>query len=211
MNKAVRKPQSTVRPSRTVKIFLWIIVVLFILLLFSNYCVVRDGGKYCHFNVKHIPDVSTGLLLGTAKYYPGRRINPYYAYRIDAAIRLYESRKIKRLIVSGTVSEFGYNEPEIMRKDLIKHGIKKDHILLDNQGSRTFKSVRNAVCRFSSDSLIIISQPFHNERAVFIARRYGIQAWGYNAFNLLSGTGFKIALRERFARMRAVWDVTFNI
>src|SRR3954463_15492574 len=66
-----------------------------------------------------IPYNNAGLLLGTSKYIHDSYANPYYQYRIDAALALKKAGKIKYIIISGDNSRVDYNEPELMRNDLI--------------------------------------------------------------------------------------------
>ena len=64
---------------------------------------------------------------------------------------------------------------------------------------------------FSQDSITVISQKFHNERAIYIAERIGLHAIGYNAKDVPSKYGFKTVLREKFARVKVIMDFIFNI
>lgn len=103
--------------------------------------------------------------------------NVFFSTRIEAAKTLYERGKIKHILVSGDNSTAAYNEPESMRKALLKAGIPKEDITLDYAGFRTLDSVVRANVIFGQENgFTIISQPFHVERALFLARANGIDA-----------------------------------
>ncbi|MCF6365036.1 MAG: YdcF family protein [Bacteroidales bacterium] len=162
--------------------------------------------KLCYNDIDEIPKNKVGLLLGTSKYI-GKSLNYYYKYRIDAAVELYKKGKIKYILVSGDNSAASYNEPQTFKDDLVKRGIPAKRIYLDYAGFRTFDSVIRSKEVFGQESITFISQQFHNERAIFIAKHNGINAVGYNAKDLHGRNGLKTRIRERFARIKAILDV----
>jgi SanA protein len=147
-----------------------------------------------------------GLLLGTSKYLSNGKINGYWKYRIDATVELYKKSKIKYVIISGDNSKSTYDEPTDMKNELVKRGIPESVIFLDYAGFRTFDSVIRAQKVFSQTEFTVISQQFHNERAIVIARHYGIKAIGYNAKDVTAYNGFKTKVREKFARVKLFLD-----
>ncbi|PVX52627.1 SanA protein [Balneicella halophila] len=157
-----------------------------------------------------IPSNDVGLLLGTSKYVRKGRINLYYKYRIEATVALFRDGKIQYVLVSGDNSTQSYNEPTTMQKDLIKAGIPPEKIYLDYAGFRTFDSVVRSKVVFGQDNITIISQPFHNKRALFIAQHKGINAIAFNARSVNPHYGFKTNLREIFARCKMVLDLIFG-
>lgn len=162
-------------------------------------------------DIAKIPHHKVGLVLGTAKYLSGNRINLFYQYRIDAAVTLFNAGKVDYLLVSGDNRTKYYNEAKTMQEDLLAAGIPKDRIVLDYAGLRTLDSVVRANKVFGQDSMTIISQQFHNERALFIANSNKIDAVAFNAkspgINQLS---VKVWLRERFARVKMFIDLFIN-
>lgn len=151
-----------------------------------------------------------GLLLGTAKYVRGGGVNLYYRYRIEAAEMLYKSGKISFILISGDNSKEHYNEPETMKADLVARGIPAEKIFLDYAGFRTLDSIVRCKDIFGERRITIISQPFHNQRAVFLANRKGVQAIAYNAQDVPQQYGVKVLLREKLARVKMVLDLVFN-
>ena len=137
--------------------------------------------------------------------------NLFYTTRIEAARMLYERGKIHHILVSGDNSTAAYNEPEAMRKSLVKAGIPERDITLDYAGFRTLDSVVRASEVFGQGSgFTIISQPFHVERALFIARANHIDAIGYGSANISIELGLRTYIREIGARWIAVYDVLFG-
>ena len=130
-------------------------------------------------------------------------MNPYYKYRIKAATDLMKAGNIKYLVISGDNGRKEYNEPEMMRDDLIKAGIDSTSIYLDYAGFRTLDSIVRLKEIFGQDSVTVISQLFHNERALYIASKEGIVA---NGFNAKDGYAEGVMLREKLARVKVFVD-----
>jgi SanA protein len=187
-----------------------IIAVILLTILACDQMIVYNAKGKLYSNVDSIPFNKVGLLLGTSKYAAGNRDNPFYDYRIDAAAKLLHSGKIKYLVISGDNGRKEYNEPESMRSDLIKHGVDSSVIYLDYAGFRTFDSIVRLKVIFGQDAVTIISQPFHNERAIYIASREGVNAIGFNANNVSRRVGFVTAVREKIARVKVFVDFLFN-
>ncbi|MGL5683726.1 MAG: SanA/YdcF family protein [Marinifilaceae bacterium] len=155
----------------------------------------------------YIAESQVVLLLGTAKHLKSGAVNPYYQYRIDATIELFNTNKIKHIVISGDNSRKDYNEPQDMRDDLIKRGIPFNYISLDYAGFNTYDSILRMKHIFNQDSFIVVSQKFHCDRAVYIAHWNGLNAWGYHARDLDKHRGIKVQLREKLARVKMFLDL----
>ncbi|WP_294281876.1 ElyC/SanA/YdcF family protein [uncultured Chryseobacterium sp.] len=201
------------------KKFIKNILILFLLLFvagivfigWANYSIKENSDPYISYNVSDLPQTKTALLLGTSKNLDNGLPNAYFYNRIQAAIDLYKSGKIKYIIVSGDNSRKDYNEPEDMQLTLMKYGIPEDRIYADFAGFRTLDSVVRAKEIFGQKKIIIISQKFHNERAVFLGRKNGIEAFGYNANDVSKNAGFKTHMREYLAKAKVHWDLLFGV
>lgn len=185
-------------------------LITFTLTYFANRAVIKGSKAYITSNLSDLKPLKTGLLLGTSKTLKNGKKNAYFYLRIDAAVALYNSSKIKFIIVSGDNSSKQYNEPQDMKDELVKRGIPAHVIYLDYAGFRTLDSVIRARKIFGQSSFIIISQRFHNERAVYIARSNGIEAYGYNAKDVKAFHGIKTKIREYFARDKVFIDAFFG-
>lgn len=173
----------------------------------ANYRIETSTREFIKNDTDELPYCKTALLLGTSKILRHQQINEYFYRRIAATVDLYKSGKIKYIIVSGDNSVEIYNEPLDMKRDLMRNGVPDSVIYMDFAGFRTFDSVVRAREVFDQDTVIIVSQEFHNQRAVFIAQKTGLVAYGYNAEDVDASTGFKTRVREFFARLKVFWDV----
>lgn len=193
------------------KIFLLLMVAGIIFIAWANYSIKKDSDAFVSYNITDVPETKTALLLGTSKNLNNGLPNAYFYNRIQATVDLYKAGKIKNIIVSGDNSRKDYNEPEDMLLTLIQYGIPQDKIFLDHAGFRTLDSVIRAKEIFGQTKLVIISQKFHNERAVFLARQNGIEAFGYNAKDVNKYDGFKTNMREYLAKAKAYYDLILGI
>jgi SanA protein len=172
-----------------------------------DYAVVSGAEEYLYDDASIIPHNRVGLLLGTSKYTSNNNQNQYFNNRIQAAAALFHAKKIDYILISGDNSFTYYNEPQMMLEDLIKLQVPREKIYLDYAGFRTLDSVIRAKKIFGLNQLTVISQKFHNERAIFIARKNGIDAVGFNAKDVDKFFGFKTKIREKFARVKVVIDL----
>lgn len=183
-------------------------VVAFLLAPLSLHVYISwNARSNVYFNPLETPEKEAALLLGTAKFMTSGYINPYFRYRINAAVRLWKAGKVRRILVSGDNSTPYYNEPRDMKASLIAAGVPDSVILMDRGGVRTFDSVVRARRVFRLPSVAIISQAFHLERALFIARAQDLPACGFAARN--SGdpnSNFRLTIREMYARVLTFLD-----
>jgi len=189
-----------------IRSFLLIMVSGLLTVYLCNRAIVQSAKGHLYTDTKEIPFNRVGLLLGTSKAGRNGHNNPYYDYRIQAAIKLLREQKIKYLVISGDNGREEYNEPEMMKADLVNAGIDSSVIYLDYAGFRTFDSIKRLKDIFGQDSVTVISQQFHNERAVYIATKEGISAIGFNAADVSSRQGFKTQVREKMARVKVFVD-----
>lgn len=192
-------------------IFLVLITIPAFLLLVSNVIVEQSAKGKTYSNVSEIKKSKVGLVLGTSKHLSSGAINPYFQGRIDAAVELIANGKVDFLIVSGDNGTENYDEPTDFKRELVKRGTAEKQIFLDYAGFRTLDSVVRAKEIFGQKDITIISQRFHNERAIYLARHYGIDAVGFNAKDVPSSLDFKTQIREYFARTKAFLDIMMNV
>ena len=164
-----------------IKGILMSILAIVIIIASCNMIVIHYSKDKLYDNAKDIPYKEVGLLLGTSPRTKDGHANIYYAYRVEAAVKLYKAKKIGRILISGDGREKNYDEPKYIRRDLIKRGIPANKIILDRKGLRTFDSVIRAKEVYGYSEFTVISQKFHNERAVFLARHNDMDAIGFNA------------------------------
>ncbi|MEB8285417.1 YdcF family protein [Aeromonas veronii] len=184
-----------------------LLLALIAMLLGYSEWIVSDARHYTHDKVDEVPYNRVAVVLGTSKYLSGGGPNHYFRYRIKAAAELYNNAKVDFIIVSGDNATVQYNEPRQMRRALIKAGIPASAIYMDFAGFRTLDSVVRAREVFGQDRFTVVSQGFHNERAIFIARHFGIDAVGFNAEDPSAYQGIRTRVREVFARLMGLLDL----
>ena len=176
-----------------------------LLMMFANFWVfsLTDGRTYD--KISKIPPRETALVLGTSPKMMSGAANPYFISRMEAVSLLYHHGKIKNIIVSGEKSK-GYDEPAAMKKFLIyQEGIPEDIILEDPKGFNTHASILRSKNVYKRKNIIIVTQGFHNIRALFFARNNSMNALGFNAQEISKPESFyRNQFREFFARILAV-------
>lgn len=187
-------------------------LVCFALLLICNQVIVNNAKGKTFSDVNSICSTEVGLLLGTTPQSRiGRRSNQFFKYRIDAAENLYKAGKIKKILISGDENSLdGVNEVTSMRDSLIVRGVPTNDIILDGKGYRTICSVTNANKVYGLKSFTIISQQFHNERAIYQAEHLGLDLKNIQAFNAempTSRRAYLTTIREYFARVKMFLDL----
>ncbi len=192
---------------RRVSILLLIIIAMLISVFAIDRYISHTVTSQIYTVADDVPQKKVGLLLGTSKYLGGNRENLFYKYRIQATVALFKAGKIRYILISGDNSRKDYSEPEMMQADLIAMGIPKEKIFLDYAGFRTLDSIVRCKLVFDEDDIVIISQRFHNERALYLANSNNVKAIAYNAQDVPDNVGLKTMLREKLARTKMMLDL----
>ena len=210
-------PFTKERLMRTIYIYAgWTTAIIAVLciacLLICNHIVVKNAKGKVFSETDSITPTKWGLLLGTTPQTRiGNRQNLFYKNRIDAAVQLYKAGKIEKILVSGAEKSLeGVNEVVCMRDSLVARGVDAGAIVLDGKGNRTLESVVRAVNVYGIHRFIVISQRFHNERAIYQAEHLDLDVsgiTGFNADDVHTSTSFLIYLREYLARVKMFLDL----
>lgn len=180
------------------------VILLLIILVFSYVYVSISAKNQIYQPTETIPLYHTALLLGTSKYMNNGKVNLFFTYRCNAALELWQQGYIKRVIISGDSSSPTYDEPELMKNELIKNGFPDSLMVLDKKGFNTKSSI--LFCKLQDiDSLVVVSQQFHNERAIVLSNSLGINAIGYSADGVYTSYGIRVWIREWFSRVKLVF------
>jgi SanA protein len=172
-----------------------------------NVMIHLETKGYIYSDAASAPTAVAVLVPGAALEGP-RVLSPIFVERVDLAIALYTAKKVSKILVSGDNSTLAHNEVNPARTYLLAKGIPDEDIFLDHAGFDTYSSLYRARDVFGVTSLIIATQSFHLPRAVFIARKLGIDAYGVPA-----DTGPVLAynyVREVFADEKAIFDLLFE-
>ena len=186
-----------------------VVVVVVAVAVFAGcaYMVDRAGRGRVYDRIDEIPERQLGLVLGTSKHRPDGGPNPFFENRIDAAVKLYRAGKVRHLLVSGDNHLNGYNEPVDMRDALVAQGVPAGVITLDYAGLRTLDSIVRAEKIFRLKQFTIISQRDHDNRALLIAKYYGMDTIAYAADDVDFHYAPMAHIHEWLAEVKVVLDL----
>ncbi len=183
------------------------VIALFVAVAAVCYMAVTLAGRrHTTSRISALPNEACLVVLGAPPLRSDGRPGRYYERRLRAAEAIYKQGKAAKLMLSGAKHP-EYSEPQSMLHDLTQRGLPASAFLLDETGYRTWLSVRAAKQQFDGQPIVFVSQRFHNERAIFLARALGMNAMGYNAEHVGGTKALQVWIREVGSRMRAFYDV----
>lgn len=189
------------------RVFILLVVVGVGLVILNHRHVQAVSSPYLFQEIGELPHHKVALVLGTSKYAAGGYVNLFYEYRLNAALEVFQQGKADYLLLSGDNGTKEYNEPAMMREDLIARGVPADRIYLDYAGFRTLDSVVRAKAIFGQERFICISQPFHLDRAIYLGRKKGIEVAGFAAQSVDPSYSRSVYVREYLARVKMQLDL----
>jgi len=184
----------------------WLVVILLFFVMAINFRIENAYDGYIFKKSDQLPDIETALVLG-ASVKPNKEMSDVFKDRVDVSIDLYRNGKVKKILVSGDSKDVYYDEVGAAQKYLLKEGIPQDDIILDKSGFDTYMSINRAKEVFGLDSFIIVTQNFHLPRAIYIARKLGIDAYGVSADLHRYDIEERMFYREKLANVKAFFDV----
>jgi SanA protein len=158
-------------------------------------------------DLANVPERPVALVLGCAPTLANGRPNRYFTARMKTAADLFHTGKCRYLLVSGDNGRSVYDEPTSMRDALVALGVPESAIVRDYAGFDTLDSVLRAKEVFSQETLLVVSQRFHNERAICIGQHHGMDLYGVNAVDVSGPLGVKVRFREKLARVKTLLDL----
>ena len=205
----VSSPASLWR-GRGIWIVLGLILVLGADLLWMGVGFPRAGRDRV-YTAASLPAVHLPVLILGAGVLPDREPTQVLQSRLDTGLELFRQGKGSWFLVSGDNRALNYNEPKAMRRWLLKREVPPELVISDYAGRRTYDSLRRAQAVFGVNRMIIVTSDFHLARALYLARRLGLDAYGVaaptDAHTLRQRLG--LYLREYVARHLATWDTWF--
>lgn len=124
--------------------------------------------------------------------------------RLFTAVELYRTGKVRKLLLTGDHGTTSYDEPGAMARWVEARGVPACDVFLDHAGFDTYASLARAKRVFGVERALVVSQAFHLPRALYVARQLGIEAVGVRADRRPYEKAVFYALRETFARAKAV-------
>jgi len=169
---------------------------------------ISSKAENLHFSrVEELPKREAALVLGCSEKLASGRTNLFFKYRIEAAAALYRAGKCNYIIVSGDNSRADYDEPAQMTSALTGLGVPPNRVKADCAGFRTLDSIVRANAIFDQSDFIVVSQRFHNERAIYIGQQKHLDIIGFDARDVSRSGGIRTRLRECLARVKTLLDV----
>ncbi len=130
--------------------------------------------------------------------------------RLDEAIALYKKGAAPKLIMSGDHARDGYDEVNVMKDYAVGAGVPSEDVFMDHAGISTYDSIYRARDIFQVKKMIVVTQRYHQYRALYIAKHLGVEAYGVDAELLERGATFGRELREVVARAKDVVKCVFK-
>jgi len=189
-------------------------LIMFGSLLLAGVCVflgiqllvTQTAKSYILKDVEDLPESDAVMVLGAFVFKSGRP-SDLLADRLDYGFEVYSAGKAKKIIVSGDHGQHDYDEVNSMKDYLMEKGVPREDIFLDHAGFNTYDSMYRAKAVFGVETLLVSTQEFHIDRAVYIARSMGIDAYGYPCDDKPKYYPMtQLKLRESLARVKAVLD-----
>lgn len=207
MKKRSAKKGVVFRLKRLARITLGLMLLLAIFVGGVNGYVTFSNRDRLYTDLAKVPPADVALVLGTSSRLRNGAPNRHFAGRMEAAAALFHAGKVRHLLVSGDNRNLNYNEPVMMRKALIARGVPANAITCDFAGFRTLDSVIRAREVFGLRRCLIVTQRYHNPRALEIARATGLDADGFSPPDVDFANSFTTECREVLARVAAVLDL----
>lgn len=154
-----------------------------------------------------VPAADAILVLG-AYVYPDGQVSPILGDRLETALEIYHGKKSPAIIVSGDHGRVQYDEVNAMKRYLMDRDVPDDRIFMDHAGFNTYESIFRAKAVFQVRKLTIVTQEYHLSRAVYIARKLGLEAYGVAADKRRYAGMGKYEAREIMARNKDFINAT---
>jgi SanA protein len=182
------------------------VVLVVVVLVGPNVLVLLGGKGPMTAHATEVPHAQAALVLG-AQVMPNGAPSSMLSDRITAAEELYKAGRVDKLLLSGDHGRRTYDEVGTMKAILLQHGIPGEDIFTDHAGFDTWDSAQRAKRVFDVDSVVVVTQRFHMARALYDARRAGLEATGYVADKRDYGRVMpRLRVREVAARVKTVGD-----
>lgn len=207
----MNKKKGVIKKLYRYKIRIIIIAIIFFIgfIILININIVKRSESLIYDSIENVPNAQAALVLG-ARVYQGNVLSTMFQDRAETALRLYESGKVDKILISGDHNTQGYDEVNSAKHFFLVNRVPSEDIFLDHAGFDTYDSIYRARDVFKAESLIVVTQEFHLPRAVYIGDKLGIQVYGVKADQHIYSSIKRNELREVLARIKACYNILFN-
>ena len=148
-----------------------------------------------------LTDVDCILILGCAVKADGQPSH-MLEDRLKRGVALYKAGATTKLLMSGDHGQAYYDEVSVMKQFAVDADIPGEDVFMDHAGFSTYESIYRAKEIFQAEKIIIVTQKYHLYRALYIAKQFGLEAYGVDAdYRTYSGQTAR-DLREILARVK---------
>lgn len=209
------------------RIIIYTLIVLLILVFGIHGFVVFSGGKllnnqvsqaldgkgYTEADIKSLmkdnENADCILVLGAGVYSDGTP-TPMLKDRLDRGIQLYKLKLAPKILLSGDNGQVEYNEVAVMLSYALEQGIPEEDIFLDHAGFSTYESMYRAKAIFNMKKALVVTQKYHEFRALYIGKRLGLDVIGISANDTSYSGNVYREIREVLAREKDFFQCIFK-
>lgn len=191
---------------RILKLYIWACCIGGMICIIANLLVVRSAASKIVWPNALSDRTVDCIIVPGARVYEDGTLCTELQDRMDTAIGLYEAGVSERLLLSGDHGTAGYDEVSAMKAYAMEKGVPEKDIFLDHAGFSTYETMYRAAVVFGAKSSVVVTQGFHLHRAVYLANKMDMDAYGVKADRCAYPRIGYYEVREALARVK---DVAF--
>ena len=176
------------------------IVILILIITLNIYILLTTKSKIKKIDEIDYENIDCILILGAG--IRNDKPTPMLEDRLLTGIEIYNKNITNKIIVSGDHGRKEYDEVNVMKNYLIANEIPSENIFMDHAGFSTYDSIYRAKEIFQAKKIIIVTQDYHQYRALYIAKKLGIEAYGVSSNKREYQFQIKRDIREYIARIK---------
>jgi SanA protein len=185
-------------------------VVLLLVVAGANAYILLSTGAEATGDIADVPRTEVAIVPG-ALVQPDGKMSTMLGDRVRQAAALWHAGKVEKILVSGDHGSWKYDEPDTMRKALVRDGVPPRDVFEDHAGFDTWATMVRARNVFGVRRAVVVTQGFHMARALYLAGEAGLDATGLTSdLHSYGFQGAKSDVREVLSRVKAIADVTLD-
>lgn len=189
------------KPVKKWAVVIWIVAVLFAAGMIWTNAAVLFLSKNDVVSVQEAQNRGADCILVLGARVDGDVPGTILKRRLERGVELYFEGAAPKLLLTGDGGQHRYDEVSVMQRYALDAGVPGEDILLDREGFDTYSSLRRAGDVFGIQNVLIVTQSYHMDRALYIAGMMGLDARGVTAESQAEGQWFR-NLREVIARAK---------
>ncbi len=201
MKKNEKKPKSKKRKLIEAAVCLFAVCVLGVCAVFGVDAFVKNSASprvITADEAAKLENVDCVLVLGCGVR--GDQPSPMLNDRLERGLELYKNGTAPKILMSGDHGRKNYDEVNVMKKFAVDSGVESSDVFMDHAGFSTYDSMYRARDIFQAKKIVIVTQGYHLYRALYIAEKLGLEAYGVASDQRLYAGQFQRDVREILAR-----------